>query len=52
MSCYQLADPSTKLLAKQIRQSTGSISITAERDGRHEYCFSNQMSAIADKLVR
>ncbi|KAF9490517.1 supernatant protein factor, C-terminal domain-containing protein [Pleurotus eryngii] len=48
---FWLADPSTKLLAKQIRQSTGSISITAERDGRHEYCFSNQMSAIADKLV-
>jgi hypothetical protein len=52
-SCVtQLADPEERILGKQIRQSTGSISITAEKDGRHEYCFSNQMSSIADKLVR
>ena len=48
----QLSDPEERILGKQIRQSTGSISITAEKDGRHEYCFSNQMSSIADKLVR
>jgi hypothetical protein len=48
----QLSDPDERLLGKQIRQSTGTISITAEKDGRHEYCFSNQMSAIADKIVR
>ncbi|KAJ7937321.1 COPII-coated vesicle protein [Mycena leptocephala] len=46
-----LSDPDERLLGKQIRQSTGTISITAEKDGRHEYCFSNQMSAIADKIV-
>jgi hypothetical protein len=39
-------------LAKQIKQSTGTASITAEADGRHEYCFSNMMSAISDKIVR
>jgi emp24/gp25L/p24 family/GOLD len=48
----QLADPDDSLLGKQIRQSTGTLSITAEKDGRHEYCFSNQMSSIADKIVR
>ncbi|KAJ7781525.1 emp24/gp25L/p24 family/GOLD-domain-containing protein [Mycena metata] len=48
---FWLADPENRLLGKQIRQSTGTISITAEKDGRHEYCFSNQMSAIADKIV-
>jgi hypothetical protein len=48
----QLADPEDRLLGKHIKQSTGSVSITAEKDGRHEYCFSNQMSAIADKMVR
>ncbi|KIK08531.1 hypothetical protein K443DRAFT_672548 [Laccaria amethystina LaAM-08-1] len=48
---FWLSDPSGTVLGKQIRQSTGSISITAEKDGRHEYCFSNQMSAIADKMV-
>lgn len=47
----QLADPNNKALAKQIRQSTGTASITAEVDGRYEYCFSNTMSAISDKIV-
>ncbi|KAF7331850.1 Supernatant protein factor [Mycena kentingensis (nom. inval.)] len=48
---FWLSDPDARLLGKQIRQSTGTLSITAEKDGRHEYCFSNQMSAIADKIV-
>ncbi|KAJ7086617.1 COPII-coated vesicle protein [Mycena epipterygia] len=48
---FWLSDPDNRLLGKQIRQSTGTLSITAEKDGRHEYCFSNQMSAIADKIV-
>lgn len=49
---FQLSDPTGKVLGKQIRQSTGQLAITALTDGRHEYCFSNQMSAIADKMVR
>ncbi|KAF8639765.1 hypothetical protein AX17_001026 [Amanita inopinata Kibby_2008] len=48
---FWLTDPQDSVLAKHIRQDTGSISITAEKDGRYEYCFSNQMSAIADKMV-
>ena len=48
----KLTDPSGKVLGKQIKQDTGSVAITAEKDGRYEYCFSNQMSAIADKMVR
>ena len=40
------------MLTKHIRYSTGSTSITAEKDGRYEYCFSNQMSTMADKEVR
>ncbi|KAF8901671.1 emp24/gp25L/p24 family/GOLD-domain-containing protein [Gymnopilus junonius] len=48
---FWLSDPTGKVLGKQIRQSTGQLAITAEKDGRHEYCFSNQMSAIADKMV-
>ncbi|KDQ64668.1 hypothetical protein JAAARDRAFT_201974 [Jaapia argillacea MUCL 33604] len=48
---FWLADPDGLALGKHIKQTTGSVSITAEKDGRHEYCFSNQMSAIADKLV-
>ncbi|PPQ83289.1 hypothetical protein CVT25_004028 [Psilocybe cyanescens] len=48
---FWLADPTGKVLGKQIKQSTGQLAVTAITDGRHEYCFSNQMSAIADKLV-
>ncbi|XP_006459924.1 hypothetical protein AGABI2DRAFT_149893 [Agaricus bisporus var. bisporus H97] len=48
---FWLTGPNDKVLGKHIRQDTGSLSITAEADGRHEYCFSNQMSAIADKIV-
>ncbi|KAF9263690.1 supernatant protein factor, C-terminal domain-containing protein [Marasmius fiardii PR-910] len=48
---FWLADPDGKLLGKHIKQSTGQIDITAEKNGRYEYCFSNQMSAIADKIV-
>ena len=40
------------MLAKQVKQSTGTASFTAKKDGRHEYCFSNMMSSIADKTVR
>jgi p24 family protein beta-1 len=49
---FQLTDPDDQVLGKHIRQSTGSLSITAEKDGRHELCFSNQMSAVTDKRVR
>ncbi|KAF5393553.1 hypothetical protein D9757_000273 [Collybiopsis confluens] len=48
---FWLADPDGGLLGKQVKQSTGTLSITAEKNGRFEYCFSNQMSAIADKIV-
>ena len=48
----KLSDPTNAALAKHYRQSTGSSSITAKKDGRYEYCFSNVMSTIADKIVR
>ncbi|KAK7060221.1 p24 complex component [Paramarasmius palmivorus] len=48
---FWLADPEGRLVGKHVKQSTGTISVTAEKNGRYEYCFSNQMSAIADKIV-
>ncbi|KAF5388397.1 hypothetical protein D9615_000151 [Tricholomella constricta] len=48
---FWLTDPELRVLGKQIRQTTGSLSITAEKDGRHELCFSNQMSTVTDKMV-
>jgi len=48
---FWLTDPDGLALSKYVKQSTGTASITATKDGKHEYCFSNQMSAIADKTV-
>jgi len=48
---FWLSDPDMQAMQKQLKQSQGTVSITAKKDGRHEYCFSNQMSSIADKIV-
>jgi len=48
---FWLTDPEGLALSKHVKQSTGTASITAKKDGKHEYCFSNQMSSIADKTV-
>ncbi|KAI0053045.1 supernatant protein factor C-terminal domain-containing protein [Auriscalpium vulgare] len=48
---FWIADPDGTAVAKYIKESTGTVSITAAKDGRHDYCFSNQMSTIADKIV-
>ncbi|KAL4075779.1 emp24/gp25L/p24 family/GOLD-domain-containing protein [Scleroderma yunnanense] len=48
---FWLTGPEGETLGKHLRQSTGQVSIVAEKDGRHEYCFSNQMSTMADKQV-
>jgi len=48
---FWITDPDGGAIRKNIRFSTGTVSITATKDGRHEYCFSNQMSTIADKIV-
>jgi len=48
---FWLADPNGLALGKHLKQSTGTVSTTAEIDGRYEYCFSNEMSTIADKIV-
>ncbi len=33
------------------KQSTGTYSITADRDGRYTYCFSNEMSTVSEKII-
>ncbi|KAF9651056.1 hypothetical protein BDM02DRAFT_951315 [Thelephora ganbajun] len=48
---FWLSDPDGHALHKDVKQSTGTASITAEKDGRHEYCFSNLMSSVSDKVV-
>ncbi|KIM67894.1 hypothetical protein SCLCIDRAFT_13962 [Scleroderma citrinum Foug A] len=48
---FWITGPEEESLGKHIRQSTGSATVVAEKDGRHEYCFSNQMSTMADKQV-
>lgn len=48
----QLVDPVGVALHKDLLSTTGTASVTVETDGRYTYCFSNEMSTLADKLVR
>ncbi|KAH9848508.1 supernatant protein factor C-terminal domain-containing protein [Lenzites betulinus] len=48
---FWLTDPDNHALVKHIKQSTATGAITAKKDGRYEYCFSNQMSTVVDKMV-
>ncbi|KAI0729422.1 COPII-coated vesicle protein [Fomitopsis betulina] len=48
---FWLQDPDHNALANHERHSTGTVSITARKDGRYQYCFSNLMSTVVDKLV-
>jgi hypothetical protein len=52
LTISQLTDPDGNALHKDVKQSTGTVSITAKKDGKHEYCFSNLMSSVSDKVVR
>jgi len=48
---FWLDDPSNDTIQKYPKSSTGTVSITAEIDGRYTYCFSNEMSTLQDKVV-
>jgi len=49
---HQLTDPINIYVAQHSKQSTGTVSMTADKDGRYTYCFSNEMSTVSDKKVR
>jgi hypothetical protein len=48
----QLADPVGGTIHKDLLSTTGTASVTVEVDGKYAYCFSNEMSTLADKFVR
>jgi hypothetical protein len=48
----QLKDPTLEVLSTIHRKSTGTYSFTATKDGRYEYCFSNEMSSVSPKVLR
>jgi len=48
---FWLDDPLNVALQKDLKSSTGTVSVTAEVDGRYTYCFSNEMSTLQDKVV-
>ncbi|CAE6528037.1 unnamed protein product [Rhizoctonia solani] len=47
----QLSDPINIALHKRLKESEGTASLTAEKDGRYTYCFSNEMSTVTEKEV-
>ncbi|KAG0149762.1 hypothetical protein CROQUDRAFT_653334 [Cronartium quercuum f. sp. fusiforme G11] len=48
---FWLTAPGGKTLWSVEKRDTGTFSFTAHTDGRHEYCFSNQMSTVTSKTV-
>lgn len=50
-SHLQLKDPLGAILYSQHRNPTGTYTFTASRDGRYNYCFSNEMSTVSPKTV-
>ncbi|KAH8929792.1 supernatant protein factor, C-terminal domain-containing protein [Atractiella rhizophila] len=43
--------PRPKVLFQQEKKDTGTYSFTADKDGRYEYCFSNEYSTVSGKTV-
>ncbi|KAG8746791.1 p24 complex component [Ceratobasidium sp. 414] len=48
---FWLSDPINLALHKRLKEGEGTASITADKDGRYTYCFSNEMSTVTDKEV-
>ncbi|KAF8605472.1 supernatant protein factor, C-terminal domain-containing protein [Ceratobasidium sp. AG-I] len=48
---FWLSDPINIAINKRLKESEGTASITAEKDGRYTYCFSNEMSTVTAKEV-
>lgn len=47
-----MRDPTNRNLYEQKRSDTGTYSLTAQKDGKYTYCFSNEFSTVSDKTVR
>ncbi|KAH8085267.1 supernatant protein factor, C-terminal domain-containing protein [Filobasidium floriforme] len=48
---FYLQDPTSATLSSIYRKSTGTYALTAAKDGRYTYCFSNEMSSVSPKVV-
>ncbi|CAG8604959.1 10265_t:CDS:2 [Funneliformis mosseae] len=48
---FWISDPSDRIIENGQKQTTGTYSITATKDGRYTYCFSNEMSTVSEKTV-
>lgn len=48
---FWLSDPKGKMLSTIHRRPTGTFAFTADEDGRHTYCFSNEMSSVSPKVL-
>lgn len=44
-------DPSSNIVHKEDRATSGKYTIEANQDGSYKYCFSNKMSSVTPKLV-
>lgn len=48
---YTVKDPSGHVLVSKTKERQGDFVITANHVGEYEFCFSNEMSTFADKVI-
>ncbi|KAI9639537.1 putative COPII-coated vesicle protein [Dioszegia hungarica] len=48
---FFVLEPSNEVIHTHFKESTGSFSMEASRTGRYTYCFSNEMSTYARKVL-
>lgn len=48
---YSIKDPHGNVLLSETKQRQGDLVITAKHPGEYEFCFSNEMSTFAEKVI-
>ncbi|CAB5348170.1 uncharacterized protein OCT59_016536 [Rhizophagus irregularis] len=48
---FLISDPSDVVVQVAKKETTGTYSFTATKNGRYTYCFSNEMSTVTEKIV-
>jgi hypothetical protein len=48
---YLVRDQDTRIILEGMKERQGDFVFTANREGEYEFCFSNDMSTFAEKMV-
>lgn len=48
---YIIKDPKERIVVEETKQRQGDFSFTAQHPGQYEFCFLNEMSTFAEKVI-